>query len=204
MGSSIRIAESVHIDRAPADVWDAIADYSYDKQWRKGLRDMTPDPPGPPAVGTKVHDAEGLNVMVYNRSIGTRFCSNNCPYKVRRFNYFGFAQEEQRPPQARNPDVTVRSRGVMEKCTFCLQRIAEARIVADRDNRPIGEVRTACQAACPTQAFTFGDLATPESAVAKRKQSPLTYALLEDQNTHPRVTYEARIRNPNPALEERG
>ena len=155
-------------------------------------------------VGATVHDAEGLNVMVYNRCIGTRFCSNNCPYKVRRFNYFGFAQEEQRSPQARNPDVTVRGRGVMEKCTFCLQRIAEARIAADRDNRPVGEVVTACQAACPTQAFTFGNLAAPDSAVAQRKQSPLTYALLEDQNTHPRVTYEARIRNPNPAIEERG
>jgi MoCo/4Fe-4S cofactor protein with predicted Tat translocation signal len=155
-------------------------------------------------VGATVHDAEGLNVMVYNRCIGTRFCSNNCPYKVRRFNYFGFAQEEQRPPQARNPEVTVRGRGVMEKCTFCLQRIAEARIAADRDNRPIGEVRTACQAACPTQAFTFGNLAAEGSTVTQRKQSPLTYALLEDQNTHPRVTYEARIRNPNPAIEERG
>jgi molybdopterin-containing oxidoreductase family iron-sulfur binding subunit len=155
-------------------------------------------------VGATVHDAEGLNVMVYNRCIGTRFCSNNCPYKVRRFNYFGFAQEERRSPQARNPDVTVRGRGVMEKCTFCLQRIAEARIAADRDNRPVGEVRTACQAACPTQAFTFGNLAAPDSAEAQRKQSPLTYALLEDQNTHPRVTYEARIRNPNPTIEESG
>ena len=110
-------------------------------------------------VGATVHDSEGLNVMVYNRCVGTRFCSNNCPYKVRRFNYFAFAQEEQRPPQARNPDVTVRGRGVMEKCTFCLQRIAEARIVADRENRPVGEVKTACQAACPTQAFTFGNMA---------------------------------------------
>ena len=151
-------------------------------------------------VGATVHDAEGLNVMVYNRCVGTRFCSNNCPYKVRRFNYFAFAQEEQRPPQSRNPDVTVRGRGVMEKCTFCLQRIAEARIVADRENRPVGEVKTACQAACPTQAFTFGNMADPDSEVAKRKQSPLDYALLADQNTHPRVTYEARIRNPNPDL----
>jgi MoCo/4Fe-4S cofactor protein with predicted Tat translocation signal len=152
-------------------------------------------------VGATVHDAEGLNVMVYNRCVGTRFCSNNCPYKVRRFNYFAFAQEEQRPPQSRNPDVTVRGRGVMEKCTFCLQRIAEARIAADRDNRPVGEVQTACQAACPTQAFTFGNMADPNSDVAKRKQSPLDYALLADQNTHPRVTYEARIRNLNADLE---
>jgi molybdopterin-containing oxidoreductase family iron-sulfur binding subunit len=155
-------------------------------------------------VGATVHDAEGLNVMVYNRCVGTRFCSNNCPYKVRRFNYFAFAQEEQRPPQSRNPDVTVRGRGVMEKCTFCLQRIAEARIVADRENRPVGEVKTACQAACPTQAFTFGNMADPNSDVAKRKQSPLDYAVLADQNTHPRVTYEARIRNPNPDLEGGG
>ncbi len=149
-------------------------------------------------VGATVHDSEGLNVMVYNRCIGTRFCSNNCPYKVRRFNYFAYAGEERRPAEARNPDVTVRARGVMEKCTFCLQRIAEARIAADRENRPVGEVRTACQAACPTQAFTFGNMADPESAVAKRKQSPLDYALLADQNTRPRVTYEARIRNPKP------
>lgn len=152
-------------------------------------------------VGATMHDSEGLNVMVYNRCVGTRFCSNNCPYKVRRFNYFGFAQEEPRPPEARNPDVTVRGRGVMEKCTFCIQRIAEARIAADRENRPVGEVKTACQAACPTQAFTFGNMAAPDSEVAKRKQSPLEYALLADQNTHPRVTYEARIRNPNPSIE---
>jgi Fe-S-cluster-containing dehydrogenase component len=152
-------------------------------------------------VGATVHDSEGLNVMVYNRCVGTRFCSNNCPYKVRRFNYFAFAKEEQRPPEARNPDVTVRGRGVMEKCSFCLQRIAEARIVADRENRPVGEVVTACQAACPTQAFTFGNMADQGSEVAKRKQSPLDYALLAGQNTRPRVTYEARIRNPNPTIE---
>lgn len=155
-------------------------------------------------VGATMHDSEGLNVMVYNRCVGTRFCSNNCPYKVRRFNYFGFAKEERRPPQARNPEVTVRGRGVMEKCTFCLQRIAEARIAADRDNRPVGEVVTACQAACPTRAFSFGDMAAPESEVAKRKQSPLNYALLADQNTRPRVTYEARIRNENPAIVDSG
>jgi Fe-S-cluster-containing dehydrogenase component len=155
-------------------------------------------------VGATVHDSEGLNVMVYNRCIGTRFCSNNCPYKVRRFNYFAFSNEEQRPPEARNPDVTVRGRGVMEKCTFCLQRIAEARIAADRENRPVGEVVTACQAACPTQALTFGNMADPDSEVAKRKQSPLDYALLADQNTRPRVTYEARIRNPKPPNEGSG
>ncbi len=151
-------------------------------------------------VGATLHDSEGLNLMVYNRCIGTRFCSNNCPYKVRRFNYFGYGYEQHRPPVSWNPDVTVRGRGVMEKCTYCIQRIAEARIAADRDSRPVGEVRTACQAACPTRAFTFGNLADPESAVSKRKQSPLDFAMLEQQNTHPRTTYEALVRNPNPAI----
>lgn len=152
-------------------------------------------------VGATVHDSEGLNVMVYNRCIGTRFCSNNCPYKVRRFNYFAFAKEERRPAEARNPEVTVRARGVMEKCTFCIQRIAQARIVADRENQPVGTVVTACQAACPTQAITFGNLADEYSEVARRKKSPLDCILLEEQNTQPRVTYEARIRNPNPSIE---
>jgi molybdopterin-containing oxidoreductase family iron-sulfur binding subunit len=155
-------------------------------------------------VGATVHDAEGLNVMVYNRCIGTRFCSNNCPYKVRRFNYFDFARRETRPIEARNPNVTVRARGVMEKCTFCIQRIGEARIAADRSNHPVGDVVTACQAACPTQALTFGNLAGADSEVVRRKQSPLDYALLEDQNTHPRVSYEAVIRNPHPAISGSG
>ncbi len=153
-------------------------------------------------VAATVHDDEGLNVMVYNRCVGTRFCSNNCPYKVRRFNYFDFTRQEHRPAVARNPEVTVRARGVMEKCTFCLQRIAAARIVADVENRPVGgnEVQTACQAACPTQAFSFGNMAQNDADVLARKHSPLSYALLQDQNTHPRVTYEARIRNINPAI----
>ncbi len=149
-------------------------------------------------VGATVHDSEGLNVMVYNRCVGTRFCSNNCPYKVRRFNYFAYSKDERRSPQARNPDVTVRARGVMEKCTFCLQRIAEARITADRENRPVETVTTACQAACPTRAITFGNLRDPHAEVAQRKRSPLDYPLLAEQNTHPRVTYEARIHNENP------
>jgi molybdopterin-containing oxidoreductase family iron-sulfur binding subunit len=152
-------------------------------------------------VGATVHDSEGLNVMVYNRCVGTRFCSNNCPYKVRRFNFSAFAREQQRPPESFNPDVTVRARGVMEKCSYCIQRIAQARVEADRANRPVGEVRTACQAACPTQAFTFGNLADPESDVAQRKRSPLNFAMLAEQNTKPRTTYEARVRNPNPAIE---
>ena len=151
-------------------------------------------------VGATVHDSEGLNVMVYNRCVGTRFCSNNCPYKVRRFNFYGYAKEQHRPAQSWNPDVTVRARGVMEKCSYCIQRVAEARIVADRESRPVGEVRTACQNACPTQAFTFGNLADPQSEVAQRKRSPLDFSMLEKQSTQPRTTYEALVRNPNPAL----
>ena len=148
-------------------------------------------------VGATVHDAEGLNVMVYNRCVGTRFCSNNCPYKVRRFNYLAFSAEEKRPSDSRNPDVTVRARGVMEKCTFCLQRIAAARVQADIENRPVrdGEVVTACQAACPSRAITFGDIHDPASAVAARKKSPLSVALLGELNTRPRVTYERRVRD---------
>ena len=150
-------------------------------------------------VEASIHDSEGLNLQVYNRCIGTRFCSNNCPYKVRRFNFGAWAREEPRPAISRNPDVSARGRGVMEKCTFCVQRIAQARIEHDRDGTK-EEVVTACQAACPTQAFTFGDINDADSEVTKRKQSPLDYALLADQNTHPRLTYEARIRNRNPAI----
>ena len=145
-------------------------------------------------VEATVHDSEGLNTMVYNRCVGTRYCSNNCPYKVRRFNFGPYARDEHRPPEARNPDVTVRARGVMEKCSFCVQRIAGARIAHDRDGTP-EQVTTACQAACPTQAFTFGNLSDPDSLVVERKRSPLDYALLEDRQTNPRVTYEARVRN---------
>ena len=150
-------------------------------------------------VEASIHDSEGLNLQVYNRCIGTRFCSNNCPYKVRRFNFGAWAAEEARPAVSRNPDVSVRSRGVMEKCTFCVQRIAQARIAHDRDGTP-EQVVTACQAACPTQAFSFGNILDPESEVVRRKQSPLDYALLADQNTRPRLTYEARITNRNPAI----
>ena len=140
--------------------------------------------------------------MVYNRCIGTRFCSNNCPYKVRRFNYFDFAARGHRPPHARNPEVTVRGRGVMEKCTFCLQRIAEARIVADIENRPIGadEVPPPARPLAPRRpsaSATWPKAARWWSASAARS----TYALLHDQDTRPRVTYEARISNRNPALE---
>ena len=155
-------------------------------------------------VDATMHDADGLNVMIYNRCVGTRFCSNNCPYKVRRFNFFDFAGRDPRPAVSWNPDVTVRSRGVMEKCTYCIQRIRETKIAADRDNRPIadGEVKTACQQACPTEAIVFGDLKNAQSEVGKRKASPLDYALLDELNTRPRTTYAARVVNPNPEIAE--
>jgi Fe-S-cluster-containing dehydrogenase component len=154
-------------------------------------------------VHATVHDHEGLNLMVYNRCVGTRFCSNNCPYKVRRFNFFDFADTNERPPQSWNPQVSVRGRGVMEKCTYCIQRIRTTLIAADRENRPVhdGEIVTACQQACPTQAIIFGDRNDTTSAVGRRKASPLDYVLLEELNTRPRTSYTALIRNPNPAIE---
>jgi molybdopterin-containing oxidoreductase family iron-sulfur binding subunit len=154
-------------------------------------------------VGATVHDAEGLNVQVYNRCVGTRFCSNNCPYKVRRFNFLQYSDLATETLKAqRNPDVSVRNRGVMEKCTYCIQRIETAHIAADREGRRIadGEVLTACQAACPTQAIVFGDQQDPASAVSRQKASPRNYALLEELNTRPHTTYLAAIRNPHPAL----
>jgi molybdopterin-containing oxidoreductase family iron-sulfur binding subunit len=154
-------------------------------------------------VGATVHSDEGLNEMVYNRCVGTRYCSNNCPYKVRRFNFFQYADfHTETLKLARNPDVTVRSRGVMEKCTFCVQRINQARIAAEKEDRRIqdGEVLTACQAACPAEAIVFGDLNDPASRISRLKASPLNYALLEDLNTRPRTTYLAAIRNPNPEM----
>jgi len=161
-------------------------------------------------VGATVHSSEGLNDQVYNRCIGTRYCSNNCPYKVRRFNFLLF--EDWETPQyklMRNPDVSVRSRGVMEKCTYCVQRITQHRIDAEiaavRENRQFkiedGSLQTACQQSCPADAIVFGNINDPKSRVAKLKALDRNYGLLADLNTRPRTTYLAEIRNPNPELE---
>jgi molybdopterin-containing oxidoreductase family iron-sulfur binding subunit len=160
-------------------------------------------------VAASVHDSEGLNVQVYNRCVGTRFCESNCPYKVRRFNFFGYADGEgyasfgAEPINAVfNPDVTVRSRGVMEKCTYCVQRISRARRAAEKEDRRIadGEVVTACQGACPTRAISFGDLNDRASRVNVARAEPHLYELLGHLGTRPRTAYLARVRNPNPAL----
>lgn len=156
-------------------------------------------------VAATVHSKEGINQMVYNRCVGTRYCSNNCPYKVRRYNFLHFTLKNDQIPvlqMLNNPDVTVRARGVMEKCTFCVQRINKVRITSKKEEREIkdGEVVTACQQACPTHAIVFGDMRRPENAVAKTRASRRNYTLLEEANTRPRTTYLMRVSNPHPDL----
>ncbi|MGD0548580.1 MAG: 4Fe-4S dicluster domain-containing protein, partial [Terracidiphilus sp.] len=155
-------------------------------------------------VGATVHTPEGLNTMVYNRCVGTRYCSNNCPYKVRRFNFLLYSDfETESLKLMRNPDVTVRSRGVMEKCSYCLQRISAAKIEADKENRPVrdGEIVTACQQACPAQAISFGNINDEQSKVAKLQADERSYQVLADLNTRPRTKYVAAVLNLNPELE---
>jgi Fe-S-cluster-containing dehydrogenase component len=158
-------------------------------------------------VGATVHSTEGLNDMVYNRCVGTRYCSNNCPYKVRRFNFLLF--QDWNSPQLkmmRNPEVSVRPRGVMEKCTYCVQRLTRARISAEERTERVsgeikdGEVQTACQQACPADAIIFGDINDKTSRVARMKMDPRDYSLLPELNTRPRTTYLAVVRNPNPEI----
>jgi molybdopterin-containing oxidoreductase family iron-sulfur binding subunit len=151
-------------------------------------------------VNATVHSPDGLNLQVYNRCIGTRTCSAFCPYTVRHFNWFDYTRKD--PPvvrAARNPEVTVRDRGVMEKCTYCIQRIERAKIEADAVGKPMGEVKTACQQVCPTQAIVFGNLADGVSEVSRRKADARDFTLLEEANTRPRTTYGARIRKGSKA-----
>jgi molybdopterin-containing oxidoreductase family iron-sulfur binding subunit len=158
-------------------------------------------------VAATTHTSEGLNDMIYNRCVGTRYCSNNCPYKVRRFNYHYYSEAFREEGNevlklVNNPEVTVRSRGVMEKCTYCVQRIQVARIDASNQNRDMhdGDVTPACAQVCPTNAITFGDLNLEGSAVSKAFANPRSYEMLGELNLDTRTRYLARIRNPHPSL----
>jgi molybdopterin-containing oxidoreductase family iron-sulfur binding subunit len=156
-------------------------------------------------VNATTHSPEGLNEMVYNRCVGTRYCANNCPYKVRRFNFLRFQEAQLRDPVqelAFNPQVTVRGVGVMEKCTFCVQRINEGKYRAKNKGEAVedGAIRTACQQACPAQAISFGDLNDPESKIARMHASKRAFFVLEEYNVKPNVAYLAHVRNPNPAV----
>jgi molybdopterin-containing oxidoreductase family iron-sulfur binding subunit len=153
-----------------------------------------------PVLAT-VHSAEGLNQQIYNRCVGTRYCANNCPYKVRRFNWFNYARNDQLQNLTLNPDVTVRSRGVMEKCSFCVQRIEAARIDSRRRGKPIvdGQIQTACQQSCPSQAIVFGDLNDPDSRIAHMARDSRRFAVLEEFNFRPAVNYLAVVHNRDSA-----